>query len=79
MPAMHDNAENISVLISAEVDVHAVDEYGNTALHIAACNGTADVLKVLLASGARVDAGNRRKALHIICQPSMIKLSMSLY
>lgn len=57
MSAEHDQVENVSVLISAGADVHAVDEAQETALHWAALYGKFDVaITVLLQFGANVHA-----------------------
>lgn len=65
MSAEHDQVENVSVLISAEADVHAVDEAQTTALHWAAQYGKFDVaITVLSQFGANVHAVDKHTHKH---------------
>ena len=49
------------------VDVHATDDHGETALHLAAYNGHVECLRQLIKKGAKVNATNKggETALHI--------------
>ena len=55
-----DALEAVALLLDAGADPHAADEAGNTALHGAANRGANSVVVLLLASGARLDAANKR-------------------
>ncbi|MBM3794454.1 MAG: ankyrin repeat domain-containing protein [Acidobacteria bacterium] len=46
----------VKTAISAKVDVESKTRYGQTPLYLAAMNGHADVVKLLLENGAQVDA-----------------------
>ena len=48
-----------SQLLQANANVHAVNNYGETALHIAAWNGRARVADVLLQANASTTAVNK--------------------
>ena len=49
--------EAVAVLLDCETDVNCVTEkYGFTPLHIAAKGGSAELLRVMCAAGAKVDA-----------------------
>lgn len=49
----------IEEILASGVDVNFRDIDGRTALHVAACQGFADVVKLLLDKGAQVDAEDR--------------------
>ena len=49
----------VSQLLHANANVHAVDNYGSTALHCAAWNGRARVADVLLQANASTTAVNK--------------------
>ncbi|XP_039121575.1 integrin-linked protein kinase 1-like isoform X1 [Dioscorea cayenensis subsp. rotundata] len=53
------NLEGIIDLLDSGVDVNFQDIDGRTALHVAACQGLADVVELLLKSGAKVDPEDR--------------------
>ncbi len=58
MAVKHDEREITSGLLSLsrKVDMHAKDQYGNTALTLAAEGGHTDVVRLLIEKGAAVDA-----------------------
>ena len=45
----------VALLIESSADVHATDDHGDTALHMAAWRGTTNVLRILVSSGAEVN------------------------
>ncbi|KAF1993562.1 ankyrin, partial [Amniculicola lignicola CBS 123094] len=47
------------VLVSFGADVNAMDSYGQTPLHVAVLNGKEEAVKLLIGSGANVEAMNR--------------------
>jgi ankyrin repeat protein len=47
-------------LLRHGADVHAVSTHGNSALHLAAMHGYEDIVRELLANGARADLKNGR-------------------
>lgn len=51
--------EGMKELLDSGTSVNYTDIDGRTALHIAACQGNADVVDFLLKNGARVDAMDR--------------------
>ena len=51
--------EVVQALMEAGLDVKAVDEEGNTALHFAAAAGHIEAIRLFLAAGADVDARNK--------------------
>ncbi|KAM0945762.1 putative protein kinase TKL-Pl-5 family [Dioscorea sansibarensis] len=53
------NLEGIIDLLESGVDVNFKDIDGRTALHVAACQGLADVVELLLKRGANVDPEDR--------------------
>ncbi len=50
--ANEDNITGIKSLFKTETDIHAMDERGNTALHIAAINNNASLIQFLINEGA---------------------------
>ena len=50
------NLGKVKLAIQAGEDVNAVSDNEYSALHAAACNGHVEVLKLLLAHGAKIDA-----------------------
>ena len=53
------DVEGLQDLLDQGVDVNSIDLDGRTALHIAACEGHADVVKLLLSRKANIDARDR--------------------
>lgn len=58
-----DNAADVEACIQAGVEVSAVDDDGDTALHIAARAGCTEVCRVLLNNGADVLVRNKKNRL----------------
>ena len=56
--AAREGAEIAGLLVERKADVGARDDYGNTALILAVREGAQDVVRVLVESGADVNAGN---------------------
>jgi len=55
-----DRLEAVTLLLEAGADVNAVDRAGVTALHVAAADRGADVVRLLAARGARLDLKDER-------------------
>lgn len=53
------NAENAKILIQHGAKLNAEDEYGYLPIHYAAKEGHPDIIKVLIANGAKVDVFNK--------------------
>lgn len=59
-----DSREGIRVLLRVQADLQAKDDLGQTALHYAAMKGRAEIIRMLIASNATVDAA----ALYAACE-----------
>ncbi len=59
----NNNLTEVQKLIKNGVDVNEKDDYGETALHFAADVGSVDIAKLLLKSGANVNAKNQNGGL----------------
>jgi hypothetical protein len=57
--ACHGDAMGVEGLLRSGVDVNSINLDGRTALHIAACEGNRDVVRVLLNWKANIDARDR--------------------
>nr|CAD1819876.1 unnamed protein product [Ananas comosus var. bracteatus] len=57
--ACRGDAKGVEDLLKDGVDVNSIDLDGRTALHIAACEGHADVVRLLLSYRANIDARDR--------------------
>ena len=55
MPACLEDSSVMRVLLEANADVNAVEELGNTALHLASSWDCSDCVKLLCAAGADVN------------------------
>lgn len=60
--AFSGNAAIMKKVIKAGVDVNAIDEDGNTALHLAACNLRDSIVKILIDNGASASTVIENKA-----------------
>ena len=58
--ASEDDVETVAALVAARVDPNGVDRAGNTALHLAAYKGAAEVVKLLLRCPIDVNARNKQ-------------------
>jgi ankyrin repeat protein len=58
--ARHDRVEIMTMLLDAGADINAVDEYRNTACHIATSWKSLDALKLLIERGANLGAVDSR-------------------
>ncbi|MCJ0904406.1 ankyrin repeat domain-containing protein [Rhodococcus sp. ARC_M6] len=58
--ALEGTADDVTRLLQAGQDVHAVDHAGFTPLHFAAQDGRPDNARVLIAAGADVNAGDAK-------------------
>lgn len=63
------DADDVQRALEGKVDVNAQDEWGKTALHMAAANGHDEIVKVLIDAGANVAVANEsgNTALHWAC------------
>ena len=61
------STEAAAVLLCADAEVDARDEYGKTPLHTAAFRGHADVATALLHAGAEVDACSKKRQTLLHC------------
>ena len=52
--------EAVKVTLDFETDVNAINQAGNTALHIAAARGFSTVVQLLVDRGAKLDIRNKR-------------------
>ncbi|MBA0779807.1 hypothetical protein Gotri_004012, partial [Gossypium trilobum] len=57
--ACRGDAKGVEDLLNEGVDVNSIDLDGRTALHIAACEGHVEVVKLLLVRKANIDARDR--------------------
>ncbi|CAI0413911.1 unnamed protein product, partial [Linum tenue] len=57
--ASRGDARGVEDLFNEGIDVNSIDLNGRTALHIAACKGHAEVVKLLLSRRANIDARDR--------------------
>lgn len=57
--ASQGDVKGVGELLKDGVDVNSIDLDGRTALHIAACEGHVDVVKLLLSWRANIDARDR--------------------
>lgn len=57
--ACRGDVEGVGDLLDEGIDVNSIDLDGRTALHIAACEGHVDVVKLLLTRKANIDARDR--------------------
>ncbi|CAI0407564.1 unnamed protein product [Linum tenue] len=57
--ASRGDARGVEDLLNEGIDVNSIDLDGRTALHIAACEGHAEVVKLLLNRRASIDARDR--------------------
>lgn len=72
--ACQGDVKGVEELLKEGTDVNSIDLDGRTALHIAACDGHVDVVKMLLSRKANIDACDRwgsmvsfRHASYCIC------------
>lgn len=57
--ASRGDAKEVEDLLDDGIDVNSIDLDGRTALHIAACEGHVDVVKLLVSRRANIDARDR--------------------
>lgn len=57
--ASRGDAKGVEDLLGDGIDVNSIDLDGRTALHIAACEGHVDVVKLLVGRRANIDARDR--------------------
>jgi len=65
------STEAAEVLLCADAEVDARDEYGKTPLHTAAFRGHTDVATALLHAGAEVDAWSKKRQTRCTVRPSL--------
>ena len=64
---------------SNELDVNAVDNYKNTALHIACEEGNPEVVKMLLNAGANMSMQNKDEKTPVeLAKPDLLRLFRNL-
>ena len=59
MAAREGRAKTVAALLSFGADADAKDKEGNSCLHIAAAQGSNEILRILLHAGAKVSAKNK--------------------
>lgn len=57
--ASRGDVKGVDDLLNEGIDVNSIDLDGRTALHIAACEGHIDVVKLVLSRRANIDARDR--------------------
>jgi ankyrin repeat protein len=63
-----DNTEAMEMLAAAGVDIHARDNSGGTAFHVAAYSGKENAIKLLLDMGSMIDdLDNQVRVMHLAC------------
>eukprot|EP00106_Octopus_bimaculoides_P020139 XP_014787581.1 PREDICTED: rabankyrin-5-like [Octopus bimaculoides] len=71
LSSMNDNASLVTALLENGVEINAVDENQNNALHIAVAHGNMHTIRCLLTEStieAEVPNGKGQNPLHILCQ-----------
>lgn len=64
---------------SNELDVNAMDNYKNTALHIACEEGNPEVVKMLLNAGANISIQNKDEKTPVeLAKPDLLRLFRNL-
>lgn len=66
--ASRGDAKEVEDLLDDGIDVNSIDLDGRTALHIAACEGHVDVVKLLVSRRANIDARDRWGSTVIFCR-----------
>lgn len=77
--ACQGDAKGVEELLREGVDVNSIDLDGRTALHIAACEGNVNVVKLLLSWRANIDARDRWGSTVKISYPSAFGVRISYY
>ncbi|ONM35762.1 Integrin-linked protein kinase family [Zea mays] len=75
--ACQGDALGIEGLLRSGVDVNSINLDGRTALHIAACEGHRDVVRVLISWKANIDARDRWGSTVSLSRPRAIAISLS--
>ncbi|MBA0768384.1 hypothetical protein Gotri_017186, partial [Gossypium trilobum] len=57
--ACRGDTKGVEDLLNEGMDVNGIDLDGRTALHVAACEGHVEVVKLLLSRNANIDARDR--------------------
>ena len=68
----------VAAALDLGCDVNAVNQAGNSALHIAALRGYNTIVKLLLEKGARIDIKNKRGQTPLTITPGEFKSTADL-